>query len=232
MSRRTYFVTGTDTGVGKTLVATALLLAARERSLRSIGLKPVAAGCELRDASWQNADAIALRDAATIPLAYKDVNPIALRAAIAPHIAMVEEDIQTDVTELAAHCEGLVVEHSPDFALLEGAGGWQVPLNANETLADLAAALHCPVILVVGLRLGCINHSLLTAAAIQAQGLPLVGWIGSSLAAMERRDENLDSLRQRLPAPCLGVIPDLGPSPNAKDAVSYLDFDALMRPVR
>ncbi len=231
MSPPAYFVTGTDTGVGKTLVATALLQAARERQLRSLGLKPVAAGGELREGGWQNADAVALRDAATIGLDYKDVNPIALRAAIAPHIAMAEEGIQTDVAELAAHCRRLITEHSPDFAVLEGAGGWQVPLNARETLADLAIALRSPVLLVVGLRLGCINHSLLTAAAIQAQGLSLVGWVACRRAAMERGDENLASLRARLPAPCLGVIPQLGPTPDAKDAMRYLDIDALMAPV-
>jgi dethiobiotin synthetase len=222
------FVTGTDTGVGKTLVATALLRAARERGLRTIGLKPVAAGCESQQGRWTNADALALQGEASVPLDYADVNPVALRRPIAPHVAAAEQGMRLDAGSLAAHCRTVLAGQAADFAVIEGAGGWLVPLNDQETLADVCAALDCGVVLVVGMKLGCLNHALLTAAAIRDSGCELAGWVascaGGPMAALE---ENLATLRAWLPAPCLGVLPDLGAAADAARAAPFLDILAL-----
>lgn len=204
------FVTGTDTGVGKTLVSAALLRAAARRGLRSIGLKPVAAGCEWRDAAWVNHDALLLQRCASVRLAYEQINPIALRKAMAPHLAAAAESRVLEVDPLAAHCRAVAgLPH--DLLLVEGAGGWFVPLDARHTMADLARALGWPVILVVGMRLGCLNHALLTAAAIRAAGLPLAGWVANSPdPAMEALEDNIVSLEPRLGAPRLATLPWLG----------------------
>jgi dethiobiotin synthetase len=172
---RTWFVTGTDTGVGKTAISCALLIAAREAGLKTAAIKPVAAGC---DEAGHNEDALQLMECMSEPLEYEQVNPVALTAAIAPHIAAQQEGRTLQVSRLAGLCRGVMAGEA-DFVLIEGAGGWRVPLNARETLADLAVQLQVDVILVVGMRLGCINHALLTAEAIARDGLKLVGWIAN-----------------------------------------------------
>jgi dethiobiotin synthetase len=204
------FIAGTDTSVGKTLVSAALLRAAARRGLRSIGLKPVAAGCERRDAAWVNDDALLLQRCASVALTYEQVNPIALRKAMAPHLAAAAEGRALAVAPLAAHCRSIAgLPH--DLLLVEGAGGWFVPLDARHTLADLARELGWPVILVVGMRLGCLNHALLTAAAIRAAGLPLAGWVANSPGpVMEALNDNIVSLDARLDAPRLATLPWLG----------------------
>lgn len=218
-----YFVTGTDTGVGKTLVSGALLAAARRRGLRCAGLKPVAAGGLPVRGGVENEDATLLRGLAAMPLEYAEVNPVALRLAAAPHLAAEAEGRTLHVAPLVDHVARVREAHGIDFLLVEGAGGFLVPLNDRETLADLAAALGFPVILVVGLRLGCLNHALLTAAAIRAAGLPLAGWIGSSPGPdMDLLAGNLASLEARLPGPCLGVLPWLGPRPDVAQAAEAL----------
>jgi len=228
MSKRAYFVTGTDTEVGKTLVAQALLTAARARGWSSLGLKPVSAGCEFQDGQWQNDDARRLRAASSVEVVYADTNPIAVEPAIAPHIALADEQREVSVDWLGSHCRNVLDRESPDFAVVEGAGGWLVPLNEREDLAGLAVKLGCPVILVVGLRLGCLNHALLTAQSVGATGLPLAGWVATTPGApMERLEENLATLHARLPAPCVGVIPPLGPSPDVQAAASMLNLDRL-----
>lgn len=226
---RTYFITGTDTGVGKTLVAAALLEAAGARGLRTVGLKPVAAGCTQRAGEWVNEDALRLMAAATVPLPYMLVNPVALEPAIAPHVAAARAGVPLAAAPLAADCAGALAEAAADFAVVEGAGGWLVPLNATETLADVAVRLGLPVVLVVGLRLGCLNHALLTAAAIRSSGLPLAGWVGTAPGEpMPALVDNVATLRARLAAPCLGVLPDLGADPAAGLAAEHLDVLPLL----
>lgn len=218
-----FFLTGTDTGVGKTLVAAALLRAAGERGLRTIGLKPVAAGGVHDGARCVNEDALALQAAASVPLPLARVNPVALRTAMAPHLAAAEEGARLEVAPLARACrEVAAIEH--DLLIAEGAGGWLVPLNERESMADLAAALGWPVILVVGMRLGCLNHALLSAAAVRNAGLALAGWVANSAGPpMYALDANIASLEARLGAPRLGTIPWLGPAAGFEGAVSHVD---------
>ena len=205
---RTWFVTGTDTGVGKTAVSCALLAAAARAGLRTAAIKPVAAGC---DAAGHNEDALQLMQWMTEPLDYEQVNPVALTAAIAPHIAAQQEGRSLQAGRLAGLCRGVMLAGA-DFVLVEGAGGWRVPISPRETLADVAVQLQAGVILVVGMRLGCINHALLTAEAIARDGLRLVSWVANQPGeTMPCYQENLDSLRRLLPAPLLGEVPTLLP---------------------
>ena len=203
---QTFFVTGTDTGVGKTLVAAGLVLAAGQRGLITGAVKPIAAGC---DEQGHNDDALMLQAAVNLELSYQQVNPVALAPAIAPHIAAAQAGRQISATRLAGYCRG-VMNAGADFVVLEGAGGWRVPLNQRETLADLAVQLQTPVILVVAMRLGCINHALLTAEAIRHDGLPLAAWVANTCGErMSHYQENLDTLRSLLPAALLGEVPYL-----------------------
>jgi dethiobiotin synthetase len=221
---KTFFVAGTDTDVGKTLIATALLTQAGRSGLRTLGFKPVAAGCD-DDTHECNADAVTLRSAATLECEYDDVNPVLLRRAIAPHIAAAEEGIDIRVADLAAHCRTLQ-RPEVDLLVIEGAGGWMVPLNDTETLADFCAHLGIPVILVVGIRLGCLNHALLTAAAIRTAGLRLAGWVANAVDPdMPALTENIDALVARLPAPLIGRVPYLE---RGADVTEFLDFEALL----
>ena len=207
-TKKAFFITGTDTNVGKTLIAAGLLVAAKNKGLTTAALKPVAAGCEKTDEGLRNSDALLLQSVITQPLAYDQINPYALEAAIAPHIAAQQEKRSLSVDRLSGFCRGVL--SSADFTLLEGAGGWRVPLNARETLADLAKNLQLPVIIVVGVRLGCINHALLTFEAIVRDGLPVAGWVANCVDPdMPVLQENIDSLSARLPIPCLGVVPFL-----------------------
>lgn len=208
MSRRAFFVTGTDTGIGKTCAACALLRTASAAGLSTLGLKPVAAGCEETPGGLRNEDAVALMASSTVPLPYGQVNPVALRAPLSPHLAAAREGRRLRGTQVAGLVRGALMQARADFALVEGAGGWRVPLNEQETLADVARELALPVLLVVGLRLGCINHALLTAEAIRNDGLQLAGWIANAIdPLMDAREENIDTLRERLRAPLLGVLP-------------------------
>jgi len=208
MSKKAFFITGTDTGVGKTLVSAALLLAAKNRGLTTAALKPVAAGCDDTADGLRNEDALLLKSVITEALTYEQINPVALEPAIAPHIAAKQAKRSLSVDRLAGFCRGVL--NTADFTLVEGAGGWRVPLNTTETLADLAKTLKLPVIMVVGIRLGCINHALLTAEAITRDGLQLAGWVANCVDPdMPFQQENIASLEQRLPAPYLGVVPHL-----------------------
>ena len=202
-----YFVTGTDTEVGKTFISSALLVRARQRGLATAALKPVAAGAVQTPEGLRNDDAEALAAVITQPMTYPQLNPVCLPPAIAPHIAAEECGVTLSVAGLAAQAGDFLALNS-DFGLVEGAGGWLVPLNDQETLADLARVLGFPVILVVAMRLGCINHGLLTARAIAADGLPLAGWVANSPQPqpMARYQQNLATLQQRMPAPLLGEV--------------------------
>jgi dethiobiotin synthetase len=225
MRKQAFFIAGTDTDVGKTLVAAGLLVAAKQRGLTTAALKPVAAGCETTADGLRNADALLLQSVITEPLIYEQINPIALAAAIAPHIAAQQEKRSLSVSRLVGLCRGVL--HSAQFTLVEGAGGWRVPLNPRETLADVARELNLPIILVVGVRLGCINHALLTAEAIQRDGLRLAGWVANCVdEQMPAMQENIESLQQRLQAPCLGVVPWLAPA-SPELAANFLNLDLL-----
>jgi dethiobiotin synthetase len=198
-----YFITGTDTGVGKTLATCALLHVARRRGLRAIGMKPVAAGA---DAAGTNEDVAALMAAASVAAPRSLVNPYCFRAAIAPHIAAAAEGRAIEMAPMLAAFGQLA--SLADTVLVEGVGGFLVPLGEGLDTGDLARRLALPVILVVGLRLGGLSHALLTAEAVSVRGLHLAGWIANRIdPAMDRWQDNLDSLRRRLDAPLLGTLP-------------------------
>ena len=227
MKPRRYFITGTDTGVGKTQVTAALLLAAKAHGLRSLGVKPVAAGCVPADGRLLNEDALLLQRCSSQSPDYAAVNPVALEPAIAPHIAAERAGISLRATALADQVRAQEASGA-DVLLVEGAGGWLVPLNQTETMADLAVALGYPVILVVGMRLGCINHALLTAQAIRASGLELVGWVANSVAAeMDCLAGNVRAIEQRLPALRMGTVPFFAGGCTPEQLNTWLDATSL-----
>ena len=206
MSARGFFVAGTDTGVGKTLATCALLARARADGLRATGMKPVAAGCVSTLDGLRNEDALALMAQSGVAADYATVNPIALPDPLSPHLAAARAGVAIDLAPAIAAYARLAA--AADVVLVEGAGGWLAPLSDALAMNDLARRLALPVVLVVGLRLGCLNHAQLTVRAIAADGLRLAGWIGSRIDPhMACVDENVDTLRRRLPAPCLGVLP-------------------------
>lgn len=220
----TWFVAGTDTGVGKTAVSCALMAAASLSGLSTAAVKPVAAGC---DEEGRNEDALCLMAAMTEELEYSQVNPIALQDAIAPHIAANLAGKTLQASRLVGLCRGVMLGKA-DVMLIEGAGGWRVPINPRETLADVAIQLQVGIILVVGMRLGCINHALLTVEAIRRDGLQLSGWVANQPGPrMARHEENVETLRQMLPAPLLGDIPFL-PHWDATEAANYLKLQLLI----
>ncbi len=204
-----YFITGTDTGVGKTLVAAALIRQYGQRGARVVGMKPVASGCTPTPHGLRNEDALTLMGHSTVAVPYDLVNPYAFEPAIAPHLAAAAAGITIDLPRLVAAYRDL--EQQADVVIVEGAGGWRVPLGPESLLSDLPEQLGLGVILVVGLRLGCLNHALLTAEAIQRSGkVMLAGWVGNGIdRGFAFAEENLATLRARLQAPCLGVIPAL-----------------------
>lgn len=209
-----FFIAGTDTEVGKTTIAAGLLCAARRQGLSTAACKPVASGSELTAEGLRNSDALALLGQCSLPLSYAEVNPLAFAPAIAPHLAAREAGVALTAAALLAPVRH-VLELGADFSVVEGAGGWRVPLDNGGYLSDLPKALGLPVILVVGVRLGCINHAVLSAEAIARDGLQLVGWVANIVdPATSRLADNLATLAQLLPAPCLGEVPrlaDAGP---------------------
>lgn len=221
-----FFVTGTDTEIGKTTIAAGLLHAARIAGLSTAAAKPVASGCVRTADGLRNDDALALLGECTLALRYEEVNPLAFEPAIAPHLAAREAGVLLDVAALQEPVQAILDKRAA-LTLVEGAGGWRVPLSGRESLSDLAIALNLPVILVVGVRLGCINQAVLTAEAIARDGLPLAGWVANLVDPQTSRlEENLATLAERLCAPCLGYVPRLAQATPA--AVSrYLDMDFL-----
>ncbi|RUR34553.1 dethiobiotin synthase [Vreelandella nanhaiensis] len=226
-----FFVTGTDTDAGKTLVTAALLHAARQQQLSTLGLKPIASGSSLTPDGLRNSDALALQQQSVPPVDYVTVNPIALAPAIAPHLAALEAGQPLNVCDTTRLLRETLSQTARRFTLIEGAGGWRVPINEREDFADIAIALGFPVILVVGLKLGCLNHACLTAEAIRADGLTLAGWAGSVVdpafaADTARLAANIAHLESKLAAPCLGIIPHLT-TPDAATAHCYLSLEIL-----
>ncbi|MGS2724370.1 dethiobiotin synthase [Porticoccus sp. GXU_MW_L64] len=227
MMKKTVFITGTDTDVGKTLVAAGLLHAANAKGLTTAAIKPVAAGCEQAENGLRNSDALILQQATTVELPYQQINPVALQPAIAPHIAAEEAGQRLQASRIAGFCRGVLMQGA-EFTVIEGAGGWRVPLNQRETFADIAKQLQTPVVLVVAMKLGCINHALLTAEAIHRDGLPLAGWVANRVEPhMSRFEENLATLQSLLPAPLLGVVPYLE-NPDPQQAAIHLDIEPLL----
>ena len=219
--KKAFFITGTDTDAGKTTVAAALLYAAQQQQLSTLAMKPVASGCKNNEQGLRNSDALALIAQSSIKRPYPEINPYAFAPAIAPHIAAQEAGIELKVSDLYQKAQ-VILQQQADFTLIEGAGGWRVPISDKEYLSDLAIALQLPVILVVGVKLGCINHALLTAAAIISDGLELAGWVANVVDPnCSRLNENLANLKTRIPAPCLGQVPYLT-QVSSKAVASYL----------
>jgi dethiobiotin synthetase len=226
--RRSYVITGTDTGVGKTLFSCALLRAVAQAGLSTAAIKPVAAGAVSTPEGLRNDDALQLQAASTLQLSYGEVNPICLELALAPHIAAKQAGRRLSVERITGFCQGMLMQRA-DVTVVEGVGGWRVPLNDRETFADVAKQLKLPVILVVGMRLGCLNHALLTAEAILRDGLTLAGWVANTVdPAMPARAENVETLREQLlMAPLLADIPFLSHPPAAEAAAKTIDLAAL-----
>jgi dethiobiotin synthetase len=203
MPSQAFFITGTDTEVGKTYATCALLHGFRQQGFSAVGLKPVAAGT---DATGHNEDVEALNAASSVTLPERILNPYLFLPPIAPHIAAQEAGVEIRFAPIRAALDEAT--RQADRVLVEGVGGFRIPLGPEGDSADLAAALRLPIVLVVGMRLGCINHALLTAEALLARQLPLAGWIANTLSpALPRFEDNLATLTRHLPAPCLGIIP-------------------------
>ncbi len=227
--RKSYFVTGTDTDVGKTLVTCAMLRAATAAGHTTIGMKPLAAGGTQTADGLRNDDAVLLQAASSIQLTYDQINPVCLPAAASPHIAAELAQRKVRVERLAGFCHGVLTLRA-NLTLFEGAGGWRVPLNEREFMSDLAKQLKLPVILVVGMRLGCLNHALLTGEAIVRDGLQLAGWVANRIDPhMEHYERNRDTLHEYFNVPLLGEIPHLGGSDPATQASSHIALDQLMQ---
>jgi dethiobiotin synthetase len=209
MAKKVLFITGTDTDIGKTLIATGLLEAANSQGKKTAAIKPVAAGCNDTGEGPQNEDALMLQAAANTELSYQQVNPVALDEPMAPHIAAKEQGKRLSADRLTGFCRGITML-PVDLVVIEGAGGWRVPINNRESMAEIPKQLNAEVVLVVGLKLGCINHALLTAQAIRSDGVKIAGWVANTMDEdMLRLDENIDTLKQLINEPCLGVIPKL-----------------------
>ncbi len=216
-----FFITGTDTDAGKTSVAAGLLCAAKQQGCSTLAMKPVASGCDMSAEGLRNSDALALIAQSTVQLPYTQINPYAFAPAIAPHIAAQEAGVELSVADLYRTAQ-VILQQQADFTLIEGAGGWRVPISATEFLSDFAIALQLPVILVVGVKLGCINHALLTAQAIINDGLELAGWVANVVdPSCARLAENLATLQQLMPAPCLAEVPHLT-SASAEHVAEYV----------
>lgn len=200
----TIFITGTDTNIGKTYVSRLLLEKYNSQGWKTFGIKPIASGCEeTASGSLQNSDALTLQQAASIKRPYQQVNPIAFRDPIAPHIAAEKTGVQ-----LTAHRVRKAIlaslEPEADINLIEGVGGWSVPLNDHELLSDVISEMNIPVILVIGIKLGCLNHALLTYESILAKGVPFKGWVANCIDPdMLMIEENISTLKKRIKAPCL-----------------------------
>jgi len=203
-----WFIAGTDTGVGKTRVAQILLTALAAQGQRAIGMKPVASGCRQTPNGLRNEDAESLLASSGVTADYIDVNPYAFEPAVAPHLAAQAAGLEIRVEAILDHFERL--RRLAPWVVVEGVGGWLAPLGPRLTMAEVAQSLRLPVILVVGLRLGCLNHALLTTEAIRHRGLILAGWVANQIDPhMAMAEENVSTLRDRIEAPMLASFPYL-----------------------
>ena len=204
---KTFFITGTDTDIGKTICCKALLQAANKQNRTTLAYKPIAAGCEITDAGLRNEDALILQQNCTIDLPYQAVNPISLQLPIAPHIAAKLENKPINIDLITQGLQNLQQKNA-DLLIVEGAGGWRLPLNNKQMLSDWVVEQNLPVILVVGIKLGCLNHALLTYETIVNDGLKVVGWIANQLQPdMACYQQNLQLLTQKIVAPMIAEIP-------------------------
>jgi len=219
-----YFITATDTDAGKTFVTSGLLQGLSKLAYKVQAYKPVASGCDKTPSGLRNDDALQLMTVSNAGLDYDKINSYSFASAIAPHIAADKEGVsihlQTIIEQIYQSANDM------DYVLVEGVGGWQVPLNDQETIADLAKLLAFPIIMIVNMRLGCINHALLTAQSIEQSGLNLAGWIANqtSLAPMEYLDDNIKSIQTRIKAPLLGMIPNIKES---QQVTLYIDLEKI-----
>jgi dethiobiotin synthetase len=226
MKNHGYFVTGTDTGVGKTCLSLGLIRALQRQGHVVVGMKPVASGCTRTASGLVNDDARQLQARASFEMPYQFVNPYAFEPAIAPHLAAQQDGVRIEIARIKRACQTLTAD--ADRVVVEGVGGWLVPINERQTMADVARALDLPAVLVVAIRLGCLNQAMLTAAAIQQSGLPLVGWVANRIdPGCEQPDGNVAALVERLPVPLLA---DLGYSADAvllEEQAAQLNVDLL-----
>jgi len=207
-----FFITGTDTGVGKTWATVALMRFLRSQGRSVLGMKPVACGCFWQDGGRRNEDALLLMENASLPVDYAKLNIYAFERPVSPHLAAQQAGEAVQIDRIVRHCREL--ERLADCVLVEGVGGWEVPLNAGERVSHLAMGLELPVILVVGMRLGCLNHAWLTHEAMLRAGVACAGWIANCVEAdFSCLEENIETLRSGLSSPCLGVIPHGGGQP-------------------
>jgi dethiobiotin synthetase len=213
MTANSYYITGTDTGIGKSVASASLLHALRARGLRAVGMKPVASGCEDTADGWRNEDALMLQRASDPRPAYADINPYALPNPLAPELAATDAGVEIALPRIVAAYERL--NAMAEAVVVEGVGGWAAPITAMLDQVDVVRALELPVVMVVGLRLGCINHARLTARAIAADGVQLAGWIANDIdPVMARMDDNVAILQRVLPVPCWGRLPySVSPDP-------------------
>jgi dethiobiotin synthetase len=219
------FVTGTDTGIGKTRVSAALCRAYAARGLRVAAMKPIASGCLMTADGLRNEDALALQAEINVSASYSEINPYAFAPPIAPHLAAREAGVSIDFDVLDRAQERLALQS--EVLIVEGAGGWLVPLDERRSLADLVVHWQLDVVLVVGLRLGCLNHALLTSESIERRGLRLAGWVGNSIdGEFARREENIAYLEEAVPAPCLGILP-FAPGADAELVARGLQLERL-----
>lgn len=222
-----FFVTGTDTEVGKTMVSVLLMHALQRQGLQVLGMKPVASGCLPSDEGLISEDAEALASAASLTLPKSLINPYTFEDPISPHLAARDANTDIDLWQIAGNLNQL--RQQADIVLVEGAGGWFAPISDERDMADLAMGLQLPVVLVVGMKLGCINHALLTAKAIEAKGCRLIGWVANRVEPrMLRFEDNLKTLTDRIGAPLLGVIPYLENEEAASQAVDNMAIEPLL----
>ncbi len=220
------FIAGTDTGVGKTICTVALIQKLNKNRYKTFGLKPIASGCYYDDqGNLVSDDALAIQNAISIKTEYTGINPIVYQEAIAPHIAAKKSGrpLSVDfVVEKIAHS----IRQDVDFNIIEGVGGWSVPINNIESMSDVVRTLNIPTILVVGMRLGCINHAILTSQGILQKNVPLLGWLANCIDnSMLELTENINTLMEWIPAPCLGVVP----YSEKKDRTSDIDVRLLIQ---
>ncbi|KAF0190299.1 MAG: dethiobiotin synthetase [Gammaproteobacteria bacterium] len=221
-----YFITGTDTGVGKTTVSLGLLRWLRDRGYKTAAMKPVASGAQFIDGLWRNDDALQLQRAATVQLPYELVNPVALPEPVAPHIAAQAHGVTIDIDAIVETFHE--IQTKADIVIVEGVGGWKVPLNDTDTTANLAKRIGLPVILVVGIRLGCLNHAMLTYDAIRAAGLPLAGWCANIIDPDCLRNAAVtQTLKARIDAPLIGMIP-YRENATPDDIAAHIDLTGLL----
>lgn len=218
-----FFITGTDTNIGKTHVSLGILEYFNAKGAKTIGIKPIASGCERTDQGLRNTDALLLQQHASEKRDYQEISPFNFAEPIAPHIAAANINSPLSVNPIILACQPSMSQ-AADVIVVEGVGGWLVPLNDQETCADLAKAFGWPVILVVGMRLGCINHALLTAKQILDSSQTLAGWVANVIdPEIMYLEENIRSLKQRIPAPLLGIVP-FQSTPDPKITAACLSF--------